>query len=273
MKKIGLIFLTCIFFSGCGIQNTQNATTQIRFDEVSDSKIVSQISGMSEWEQIFNTIYEKTQASDLVVLGEVKDYTCCSDDGQISTHVFVQVDEVLKGDVSQGDTIELYNLGGIVTVEEYVQSLRDSENSAAYEDQIQEFEENYTEQEQKENYVQCTFCDLDPVIGQKSVYFLEKDSENAYYYRLNDAFGQLVETSTNEFKSAYGIADDKLSNDEPAYLSLNEDYEESDLSPEPLQSWNLDDIKHDMVTESEYTTEFPQAPEDMEISSVQLEDF
>ena len=39
------------------------------------------------------------------------------------------------------------------------------------------------------------------------------------------------------------------------------------MSPESLQSWNLDDIKHDMVTESEYTTEFPQAPEDMEISS------
>lgn len=226
MKKCLLsLLLLCTLFAGCGKQAIQNGSAQVRFDEVSESQIVQKISGMPEWDQVYNTIYEKTAASDLIVLGEVKDYFCNVVDGQITTHVLVQVDEILQGNAKEGDTVELCNLGGIVTVENYLQSLEESENAALYEDTIKEYEENFTEQERKENYVQCSFCDLEPVIGERSVYFLKKSSDQEYYYRLNEAFGQLVETGDEEFKSAYGVADDKMDNQEPAL--------------EPLYSWSL----------------------------------
>lgn len=70
------------------------------------------------------------------------------------------------------------------------------------------------------------------MIGQKSLYFLEKDAEKELYYRLCDGFGQYVETASGEYVNAYEIADEKRNADEPMMLALGETVEfDPDAAP------------------------------------------
>lgn len=262
-EKIYLVPAFCIFLAACGTQNTPSANVKPRIHEIPADKIVYEVSGIPEWDEFYNTTYDQAAASDLVILGEVEDYTCAATGVLISTNVSVRVDEVLKGNVSNGEVIQISEMGGTVTVKEYLEALQ---KSGQNEEEAKELAEAYTEQEQQENYVQFSSNDLIPMIGQKSVYFLKRDEENQNYYRINEAYGQLVEVDTGEYMCAHEVADSKIENGEPAYLTLEEgvDTENEDLSLLPI--WNMDEIKQDMETKPEQPTEYPQAPEDLENS-------
>jgi hypothetical protein len=128
----------------------------------------------------------------------------------------------------------------------------------------EELKAEYSEEERRENYIQISFCDLDPVIGQKSLYFLEKDAEKELYYRLCDGFGQYVETASGEYVNAYEIADEKRNADEPMMLALGETVEfDPDAAPEErINIYTMDEIKEGMETYTAPPTDYPGAEED-----------
>lgn len=146
-------------------------------------------------------------------------------------------------------------------MEEYLQSMEDA--GITYWN-AEELKAEYSEEERRENYIQISFCDLDPVIGQKSLYFLEKDAEKELYYRLCDGFGQYVETASGEYVNAYEIADEKRNADEPMMLALGETVEfDPDAAPgERINIYTMDEIKEGMETHTAPPTDYPGAEED-----------
>lgn len=206
MKKVCLTVL-CILLVGCGNAETagnrgENAGLKIW----NPAKVNMQYGGLKEWDRFYNSFYEQKEGSDLIVLGTVEDYSCFAGGIEIATDISLRVDDVLKGDMEAGEHITVRKPGGAVTVEEYLQSMEDA--GITYWN-AEELKAEYSEEERRENYIQISFCDLDPVIGQKSLYFLEKDAEKELYYRLCDGFGQYVETASGEYVNAYEIADEK----------------------------------------------------------------
>ena len=167
----------------------------------------------------------------------------------------------MKGDMEAGEHITVRKLGGAVTVEEYLRSMEDA--GITYWN-AEELKAEYSEEERRENYIQISFCDLDPVIGQKSLYFLEKDAEKELYYRLCDGFGQYVETASGEYVNAYEIADEKRNTDEPMMLALGETVEfDPDAAPEErINIYTMDEIKEGMETYTAPPTDYPGAEED-----------
>ena len=180
---------------------------------------------------------------------------------EIATDISLRVDEVLKGDLEPGENITVQKLGGAVTVEEYLQSMEDA--GITYWN-AEELKAEYPEEERRENYIQISFCDLDPVIGQKSLYFLGKAAEGDVYYRLCDGFGQYVETSSGEYVNAYEIASEKRDADEPMMLALGETVEFApDAAPEErINIYTLEEIKEGMETYTAPPTDYPGAEED-----------
>ena len=260
MKRVCLIVL-CILLVGCGNAETAETEEKMRFENLDPAKVNMQYGGLKEWDRFYNSFYEQKEGSDLIVLGTVEDYSCFAGGIEIATDISLRVDDVLKGDMEAGEHITVRKLGGAVTVEEYLQSMEDA--GITYWN-AEELKAEYSEEERRENYIQISFCDLDPAIGQKSLYFLEKDAEKELYYRLCDVFGQYVETASGEYVNAYEIADEKRNADEPMMLALGETVEfDPDAAPEErINIYTMDEIKEGMETYTAPPTDYPGAEED-----------
>lgn len=260
MKRVCLTVL-CILLVGCGNAETAETEEKIRFENLDPAKVNMQYGGLKEWDRFYNSFYEQKEGSDLIVLGTVEDYSCFAGGIEMATDISLRVDDVLKGDMEAGEHIMVRKLGGAVTVEEYLQSMEDA--GITYWN-AEELKTEYSEEERRENYIQISFCDLDPVIGQKSLYFLEKDAEKELYYRLCDGFGQYVETASGEYVNAYEIADEKRNADEPMMLALGETVEfDPDAAPEErINIYTMDEIKEGMETYTAPPTDYPGAEED-----------
>lgn len=261
--KIVCFALLCILLIGCGNAKTAAEEQKMRFENLDPAKVNMQYGGLKEWDQFYNDFYEQREGSDLIVLGTVEDYTCFAGGIEIATDISLRVDEILKGDIETGDEITVRKLGGAVTVEEYLQSMEDA--GITYWN-AEELKAKYPEEEHRENYIQISFCDLDPVIGQKSLYFLKKDAEENLYYRLCDGFGQYVETSPGEYVNAYEIASEKREENAPMMLALGETVEnDPDAAPEErINIYTMDEIKEGMETYTAPPTDYPGAEEEAE---------
>ncbi len=259
--KIVCFALLCILLSGCGNAKTAAEEPKMRFENLDPARVNVQYGGQKEWDQFYNSFYEQKEGSDLIVLGTVEDYTCFAGGIEIATDISLRLDETLKGDLEPGENITVRKLGGAVTVEEYLRSMEDA--GITYWN-AEELKAKYPEEKRRENYIQISFCDLDPVIGQKSLYFLEKDAEGDVYYRLCDGFGQYVETSTGEYVNAYEIANEKRDADEPMILALGETVEFApDAAPEErINIYTMEEIKEGMETYTAPPTDYPGAEED-----------
>ena len=74
---------------------------------------------------------------------------------------------------------------------------------------------------------------LDPVIRQKSLYFLERCGKRSFITGFATGFGQYAGTASGEYVNAYEIADEKRNADEPMMLALGETVEFGpDAAPE-----------------------------------------
>lgn len=261
--KIVCFALLCILLSGCGNAKTAAEEPKMRFENLDPAKVNMQYGGQKEGDQFYNSFYEQKEGSDLIVLGTVEDYTCFAGGIEIATDISLRVDEVLKGDLEPGENITVRKLGGAVTVEEYLRSMEDA--GIMYWN-AEELKAKYPEEERRENYIQISFCDLDPVIGQKSLYFLGKAAEGDVYYRLCDGFGQYVETSSGEYVNAYEIASEKRDADEPMMLALGETVEFApDAAPEErINIYTMEEIKEGMETYTAPPTDYPGAEEEPE---------
>ena len=261
--KIVCFALLCILLSGCGNAKTAAEEPKMRFENLDPARVNVQYGGQKEWDQFYNSFYEQKEGSDLIVLGTVEDYTCFAGGIEIATDISLQVDEVLKGNIETGENITVRKRGGAVTVEEYLKSMEDA--GITYWN-AEDLKAEYSEEERRENYVQISFCDLDPVIGQKSLYFLKKDAEQDIYYRLCDGLGQYIETSPGEYVNAYEIASEKRDENEPMMLALGETVEnDPDAAPEEsINIYTMDEIKEEMETYTAPPTDYPGAEEEPE---------
>lgn len=261
--KIFCLMLLCVILSGCGNAKVAQPEQKMRFENLTKENVAMQYGAEPEWDEFYNSFYEQKEGSDIIILGTVEDYTCFAGGIEIATDISLQVDEVLKGNIETGENIIVRKRGGAVTVEEYLKSMEDA--GITYWN-AEDLKAEYSEEERRENYVQISFCDLDPVIGQKSLYFLKKDAEQDIYYRLCDGFGQYVETSPGEYVNAYEIASEKRDENEPMLFSLGEQIgNESDAEPEEMiKIYNMDEIKDEMETYVTPPTDFPGADETAE---------
>ena len=146
MKKeqIGIILLTMCILGGCGADKTKTAK------KPSDDQIAISGYGAAETDISYNSIAQLKTEAETIIYGEVKDYHYEIDNGSVYTIETVEVLESLYGSVEKGDSIQIFKVGGYVTLEDYINSFGD-ESKEEVRNMV--MFANYTDEEIKEKYM------------------------------------------------------------------------------------------------------------------------
>ena len=205
MKRILCPILCIALLCGCESEQTGSVTKE------DSHELAFTVGGTSEYVHGYDTMKEMARDSKFVIYGEVLDSFCQAEEYFIFTYDQVRVNQVLYGDCEVGDTIYVRKTMGEVTLAEYIEGLKMiSPNSA------EEYEEKYSTEEQETLYVQWENPDeIESEVGQKSIYFLdelgipEECNEYHAYGRINDAQGQYIEFTKENFQNVRDYAHEK----------------------------------------------------------------
>lgn len=227
MKKTILILFLAIFLVGCGKE--QNA-------EIDEKDIVyTTIIGQAEYIRQYADMRELAEVSDLVIYGEVVDSHCKAIHGSVYTLEDVKVEQVLQGNIEIGDTVQVIKEFGIVTLEEYINSL--DEDTLELQS---EWFTKYSEAERKKLYIQFVATEeIESEMGQKCVYFIRK-VKNFYdyegYCRIAGGKGQYLEIAEGEFTSVYSVASKREEIEEAAEKGITISEEDGETPTYTMES-------------------------------------
>lgn len=243
MKKRNVIFtilLASLLITGCNGTKEDNLT----ITEIDPESIVSTI----RYEACFTTSYsdfaEMAEASSVIVYGEITgiDYYM-NMNGACATRIDVNVIQSLKGSVEEGDTIQIEEDQGIVTLKEYIDSYETEELRETIRNDYQQ----YSDDELDNIYVkQLLFGDIMFEVGQKNVFLLT--GSNNYdtrhtYSRINGPFGSFTELSDNCFYWTQGIGSSLA---EENGINLLDASADSERVIESVKPNTLDELISDM---------------------------
>lgn len=195
MKIIMSILTAAILLCGCQLSTKR----EVDIATLDSEKIVNTSRGMYDYSVAFSDVASLSEESSQIVYGEVinVDYVTRRN-GLCSTITEVQVLKSMKGDFQEGDIIKISAQQGIMSVQEYIDSMDPEFREAAREEYQQ-----YSDEELNDIYIQQLAAgDIMLETGQKNVYFLCEssyyDTENTYC-RIAGPENQFVEVSEGVF--------------------------------------------------------------------------
>ena len=203
MKKniavLSLISLLC----GCGKEYTP--------------KVIETQTFTSELAVYYESLGEIAEASEAVVKGKTTEIEYfMAENGIIWTKQRVFVEEILSGDIDTEPYINIYRMGGSISLQDYIGSYPE-----AVQNEMQERYKKYN----KKDLIRQVFNDAGDIeIGQNEVAFLSKcrvfsDDENDYWRvgaEMGELLGDVSDISKTQIvsKSDPSLADDMESEDE-----------------------------------------------------------
>lgn len=204
-KKFGLftvIFLFSIVLTSCGFH--ENAAAKKSCDE---KKIISTEYINGELYTTYPDMQALANTSELVIYGNVLRQESGALNGQIYTMGEVEVLEVLKGEKAPGDIVRICVGSGVVSVEQYIETLVDEDYISRTRERFSE----YPEEEYGNLYISCeALHDIPMEQGQKGIFFLGRgpiEELGVYYNRTNVGSGEYLEVEQDQFVNACELYD------------------------------------------------------------------
>lgn len=186
-KKYALIILVCIFLVGCG-QREENrkpfskAKVNIEHAEKMNKKVTKEneivSTTHSEYIKYYTSVNDLLEVCDTIFKGTTLDSYYFVVEGMIYTLEKVKVEEKLAGKANTGEEVYIIRSGGIVPLEEYLDSITDE--SKPY---VRELYGEYTDEELKKSYIteRTTEIKSQGEVGGRSIFFSETKSDDNEY--------------------------------------------------------------------------------------------
>jgi hypothetical protein len=186
---------------------TNNNKSESIVNNLKDKNIITTSSTTDKlYSEDFATLVKN---SDAVIKGKVSSVEYLAINGNAWTKVIIKVDDVFKGDIKSGDKVEVYYLGGYISLEDHIKYYNDSDKftdatvSNTVLKEIVDGEENFVEKD--EELVLCLVKTSDNSSLPKDSY--ERLYSSGMLKKQDNKYVQLY----GESKTKYSISKDNLS--------------------------------------------------------------
>lgn len=241
MKKklfLGISVLLCLI-CGCSSKNTEDT-------DVSEDKIVTLNISEKKYEMDYQPFETRVNEAENIVYGKVKEIEYTSVEGGIAwTKENFVVKDVLKGDLSIGDEIKVYEAKGYISVKDYIDKMSDGDKGLR--DSLRAQYDRLSEDELSEKFIAQSDGTPFPQIGDRDVLFIvksdpwtEKNGSTAYSL-LAGWYGRYTQINNGELVWIQPDADADIST--LRSNRIGNDYEEDGISLEKLKQ-NIKEIEH-----------------------------
>lgn len=193
-KKMTFVFIAIItssLFWGCASKSEKNK-------EISEDEIVSLSISENKYETDYHPLETRVEKADDIVYGEVKavDYTSIGGGIAWTIETFI-VDEVLKGNLSAGDEIIVYEAKGYISIADYIEKLSDGDE--VLKTSLRKQYESLSDEELSNRYIAQSDGTPFSKLGDKNVLFIvESDywsdkNDNTVFEMLGGWFGRYTQ--------------------------------------------------------------------------------
>ena len=201
MTTISAVLIMAAVLSGCQSSNDD----KVNIATLDPEKIVNTSRNTYEYMITFSDIASLAEESEQIIYGEVisMEYIARKN-GLCSTTAEVKVLESVKGDCHKGDIIKVSAQQGLVSVQDYIDSM-----DPEFREEARAEYQQYSDDELNDIYIQqISLGDIMLETGQKNLYFLcestRYDTEHTYC-RIAGPENQFVEVSDGKFMNTRAI--------------------------------------------------------------------
>lgn len=181
MKKLGLILSFLLLLTGCS-----HAVSSETPGEIVTTEYFA-----AEMAKYYQDIDELKEDSIAVVSGECIAWeSFISSDDIVWTKETFRVDETLYGEIEPDSEIEIYIMGGVITIKDYLDSY-----GGYFKDEVNSNYKNYKD----DDLISFVYGDGQlPEVGRQEVIFLQEDDIHDGYFRTGAYMGIFYQNLENE---------------------------------------------------------------------------
>lgn len=205
--------LLSMIMTGCADQSTgmndsdgknESAAVSHEPPQIPDrDQIIQTMKGYPEMDIQFTSDADRKNGSEMVIYGEVENYSFEASGGMIFTVREVRIIETLAGSIETGEIVRVREQGGVCLIKDFIASIHNQDRLGFLKGNV--FKE-LTDEEINTCYIEYIEDGyFYPQVGDRSVLFLTPTSSGNNQYWITDGwFGEYKEIRNNTFCSTPG---------------------------------------------------------------------
>ena len=213
MKKVLSLCLLSTMITGCSGQSAvmnhseeKDPTAAVSHEppQIPDRDLIIQtIQSYNCLDIEFNSDVERKNGSEMVIYGEVDNYSFEAVEGLIFTVREVRILETLAGSAEAGEIVRVRDMGGVCLLKDFISSVDNRDRLNFLNGNVFK---GFTDEEMNTRYIEYTPTGyFYPQVGDRSVLFLTPTSSGDNEYWITDGwFGEYKEIRDNTFCSTPG---------------------------------------------------------------------